>query len=49
MNLSAILDIFAALVTVAMVYVLVSNKGTAQIITAWGQAFSTSVKAATGR
>lgn len=49
MTLSDILDIFAALVTVAMVYVLVANQGTAQIITAWGQAFSASVKAATGR
>lgn len=49
MNISLVTDIFAALVVVAGISVLVRNgTGTAKIITAWGEAFSASVRAATG-
>lgn len=47
--LSLIIDIFAALVTVAMATVIVSSPNTAKIIEAWGSAFSSSVRAASGR
>lgn len=47
--LALIIDIFAALVTVAMATVIVSSPNTAKIIQAWGEAFSGSVRAASGR
>lgn len=47
--LEMIIDIFAALVTVSMAWVIVSSPQTAAIIKAWGDTFSSSVRAATGR
>lgn len=49
MAVGRIFDIFAAIVTVALAFVLVSSTNTANIITAWGGAFAGSLKAATGR
>lgn len=49
MAVGKIFDIFAAIVSVAMAFVIVSSANTANIITAWGNAFSGSIKAATGR
>lgn len=49
-SFSDILDIFAAITVVAMVYVVVSNgEGTGAVITAWGNAYSSSIRAATGK
>lgn len=49
MAVGKIFDIFAAIVSVAMAFVIVSSANTANIITAWGNAFSGSIKAATGK
>ncbi len=49
MELGRIFDVAAALVGVAMAFVVVSSKNTASIIGAAGSAFSNSLKAATGR
>lgn len=49
MALGKVIDIFAAIVGVAMAFVLVSSPNTANIIQAWGQAFSGSLQAAQGR
>lgn len=49
MNLSRVFDIFAALVTVAGVMVVVTAPNTADIIRAFGSAFSESTRAATGK
>lgn len=43
-----VIGIFASIVTVAMAFVLVSHTQTAQIITAFGNAFSGGLRAATG-
>jgi hypothetical protein len=48
MQVGRIIDIFVAIVGVGMAYVLVSNPGTADIIAAWGKAFSSSLSAAMG-
>lgn len=48
MNVGRIIDIFAAIVGVASVTVLVSSPNTASIITAWGNAFSGSLRASMG-
>ena len=48
MSVGRIFDIFAAIVGVAAVTVVVSSPNTAAIITAWGGAFSGSLKAAMG-
>jgi hypothetical protein len=48
MSFGRVFDIFASIVTVALAFVLVSNANTANIITAFGNAFSGSVKAAVG-
>ena len=48
MVLGRVFDIFAAIVTVALAFVLVSSANTAGIIKAWGDAFSGSVKSAIG-
>lgn len=48
MELGRIFDIASAIVGVAMAFVLVSNKNTANIITAGGNVFSNSLKAAIG-
>ena len=42
------MGVFTAIVGVAMAWVLVSSANTANIITAWGSAFSGGLKAATG-
>ena len=49
MNFDRVFDIAGAIVTVALVTVLVTNKGTADVIRATGAAFSGSLKAAQGR
>ena len=49
MVIGRMFDIFAAIVTVALAFVIVSSTNTANIITAWGNSFSGSIKAATGR
>lgn len=49
MSLARIFDIFAGLVTVAGVMVVVTSPQTSDIIRAWGDAFSKSTNAATGR
>lgn len=48
MELGRIADIFAAIVSVAMAFVIVSSANTANIITAWGNAFSGSLHTAMG-
>lgn len=48
MQFGRVFDIFAAIVSVALAFVLVSNTNTAAIIKAWGDAFSGSVRAAIG-
>jgi len=49
MTLQRVFDIFAALVMVAGTMVIVTSPETANIIRAWGSAFSESTRAATGR
>jgi hypothetical protein len=46
MQLGRIIDIFVAIVGVAMAFVIVSSPNTSTIITAWGTAFSTSLGSA---
>lgn len=48
MAFGRIFDIFAAIVGVAMAFVIVSSTNTANIITAWGNAFSGSLRASMG-
>ncbi len=49
MSFDKVFDVAAAIVTVALVFVIVSNKGSANVITAIGNAFSGSLRAAQGR
>lgn len=49
MVLSQVAAIFSSIVTVALVWVLVSNGNTANIIKAFGNAFNGGLQAATGR
>jgi hypothetical protein len=49
MAVGRIFDIFAAIVGVAMAFVIVSSTNTAAIINAWGSAFSGGLKAAMGK
>lgn len=49
MELGRVFDIFSAIVGVALAFVVISSKNTASIITAWGNAFSGSLKAAMGK
>jgi hypothetical protein len=49
MELGKIFDIFSAIVGVALAFVIVSSTQTAAIIKAWGDAFSGSLKVATGK
>lgn len=49
MQLGRVIDIFVAIVGVAMAFVIVSSQYTAGIISAWGTAFSSSLSAAMGR
>lgn len=48
MSVGRIFDIFSAIVGVALAFVLVSSSQTANIINAWGGAFSGSLRAAMG-
>ena len=48
MSFGRVFDIFASIVAVAGAFVIVSSPNTANIITAWGNAFSGSVRAAIG-
>lgn len=48
MELGRFFDIFAAIVGVALAFVVVSSPNTANIITAWGNAFSGSLRASMG-
>jgi hypothetical protein len=48
MALGRFFDIFASIVTVALAFVVVSSTQTANIINAWGQAFSGGLRAAMG-
>jgi hypothetical protein len=49
MSFGRVFDIFSAIVGVAMAYVVVSSTQTANIIKAWGDAFSGSLSAAMGK
>ena len=49
MSMGRIFDILSAIVGVALAFVVVSSKNTAAIIKAWGDAFTGSLKAATGQ
>ena len=49
MEIGRFFDIFAAIVAVAMAFVVVSSTNTANIINAWGNAFSGGLKAAMGK
>lgn len=49
MALGRIIDIFAAIVSVGLVTVIVTSPNTANIISAWGTAFSSSLSAAMGK
>lgn len=42
-------DVALAIVAVAMVTTIVSHRNSARVVTAVGNAFSTSIRAATGR
>lgn len=48
-TLQQLISIFAAIVTLATVFTIVSQPGTAKIIQAFGSTFSDSLRAATGR
>lgn len=49
MNLDRVANIAGAIVTVALVYTLVSHAQTANIVKAFGSAFSGAIKSATGQ
>lgn len=49
MAFGKVIDIFAAIVGVALAFVIVSSPNTASIINAWGSAFSGSIRASEGR
>jgi hypothetical protein len=49
MALGRIIDIFAAIVSVALVTVIVTSPNTSAIIDAWGKSFSSSLSAAMGK
>jgi len=48
MSFGRIIDLFAGIVSVALAWVLVTSANTANIISAWGSAFSGSIRAAIG-
>ena len=48
MAVGKIVDIFGAIIGVALAFVLVSSANTAAIINAWGSAFSGSLRASMG-
>lgn len=47
--MNRIVDVMLALVSVAAITALVANPGSAGVISAFGSAFSQSIKAATGQ
>lgn len=49
MAVGRILDIFSAIVGVALAFVVVSSPNTANIINAWGNAFGGSLRASMGK
>jgi hypothetical protein len=49
MSIGKVLDLFGAIVGVALAWVIVSSKQTAAIIKAFGSAFTGGLKAATGQ
>jgi hypothetical protein len=49
MNADGIFSVFGSIVTVALVFVIVSNANSANAIRAVGESFATAIKAATGR
>jgi hypothetical protein len=49
MSVGRVFDIFASIVTLGVCFVVVSSPNTAQIIKAWGDAFSGSMRAAMGK
>jgi hypothetical protein len=49
MSLDKVFDVAASIVTVALVFVIVSNSGSANVISAIGNAFSASLRAAMGK
>lgn len=49
MSLDKVFDVAAAIVTVALVFVIVSNAQSSNVITAIGNAFSGSLRAAMGK
>lgn len=49
MTFGKIVDVFSAIVGVALAFVIVSSPNTAGIITAWGNAFAGSLKASMGK
>lgn len=48
MELGRFFDVFTAIVGVAMAFVVVGSPNTANIISAWGSAFSSSLSVAVG-
>ena len=48
MNLDGIFNIMGAIVTVALVSVIVTGKNTSSVISSFGKAFSSSISAAKG-
>lgn len=49
MNLDKVFAIAGSIVTVALVWVVVSNANSANVIGSFGNAFATAVKSASGR
>lgn len=49
MSLDKVFDVAASIVVVALVFVIVSNSGSANVISAVGTAFSGSLRAAMGK
>lgn len=49
MEIGRFFDIFTGIIAVAMAFVIISSTNTANIISAWGNAFSGSLKAAMGK
>lgn len=49
MAVGRILDIFSAIVGVALAFVIVQSPNTANIINAWGNAFGGSLRASMGK
>ena len=49
MRTDTVINVLGAIVTVALVFTVVSNSNSANVINAMGGAFASSIKAATGR